>query len=146
VEDLTTIVGLIGVTLLFSVGKWLDGLREWLLGFSVRANPFRVLGETLSCTISTGFFVGALWGVCQADPWAKVCVFGGVVSLLSYVADEALALMDAGVRKLMGRGPVMPPIPVPMKREEKTSEPLPPIDRPLTEKEAHAIIGGGGDE
>ena len=145
VEDLLTVVGLIGVTLLVSVGKWLDGLREWLLGFSVRANPLRILGETLSCTISAGFFVGAAWGLYQADPWAKVFVWGGLVSLAAYTADETLALMDAGVRRLVGHGPAMPPMPLPMNREKKGPAPE-PQGGPLTEDQAHAMIGGGDEE
>lgn len=145
-EDLLTVVGLIGVTLLLSVGKWLDGLREWLLGFSVRANPLRILGETLSCTISVGFFVGVAWSLYQADSWAKVFVWGGLISLAAYATDEALALIDAGVRRLVGRGPVMPPMPLPMNRE-KEKKPVPePLGGPLTEEQAHAVIGGGEDD
>jgi hypothetical protein len=145
VEDLLTVVGLIGVTLLLSVGKWLDGLREWLLGFSVRANPLRILGETLSCTISAGFFVGVVWSLYQADPWAKVFVWGGLISLAAYATDEALALVDAGVRRLVGRGPVMPPMPLPMNREKKEGVPE-PVNGALTEDQAHAMIGGGDEE
>lgn len=145
-EDLLTVVGLIGVTLLVSVGKWLDGLREWLLGFSVRANPLRILGETLSCTISAGFFVGAAWSLYQMDPWAKVFVWGGLISLVAYATDEALALVDAGVKRLMGRGPAMPPMPLPMNREKKGEAPEQPPEGALTEKQAHAMIGGGDED
>jgi hypothetical protein len=135
--DILTIVGLVGVTLFISVGKWLNGLRWWLLGFSVGANPLKMLGELLSCTISTGFVVGAIWALEQAVPWSGVFIMGGFVSLAAYATDEALALMDAGVRKMMGGG-VPPPMPA-------APPPAPPMEEEkgeMTEDEAHAIIGG----
>lgn len=150
-----TIVGLVGVTLVVSVGKWAEMLREWLAGFTFRFNPLRILGNVISCTISVGFVVGCLWSISQVESWSKVFLTGGFVSFVSYVVDEVLALMDAGVRKLMGGGGMpMPPMAVPnklfgkgkkgsIKREDKSSSFSGEVsNRPLTEEEAHAMVGG----
>jgi hypothetical protein len=141
--DILTLAGLVGVTLVISVGKWLDEFREWLRGFTFWANPLRMLGNVLTCTISMGFVVGALWALAHATPWPVVVIMGGYVSLVAYATDEGLALMDAGVRKLVGGGMSPPPIPMPMGIPEKE---MPPQDRPLTEDEAHAMTGEGDVE
>jgi len=146
--DVLTIAGLVGLTLFISVGKWLSGFREWLMGFTVRANPLRLLGELLTCTISVGFVVGALWKLEQAAPWSAVIIMGGFISLVAYAADEGLALVDAGVRKV-ARGGGPPPMPISMMQPPPADEGEPPedtivvpSDRPLSEDEAHAMIGG----
>jgi len=139
--DILTIAGLVGVTLFLSIGKWLNALRQWLLGFTVQANPLRILGEILTCTVSVGFVVGALWAISQAAPWSGVIVMGGFVSLAAYATDEGLALMDAGVRKLVGHG--APPAPFmmpPSQSEDSPKERV--VEGPLTEDQAHAILAG----
>lgn len=126
-EDIAKIVGLVGLSLVISVGGWIDEIREWLLGFNVRFNPLRIFGLVLSSTMAVGFIVGMVYALRTGrDP----IVIGGAVALASAAADEALAMMHGIVRRLM---PSMPPLP---------PEPLlpPPKKDPgkLTENDVHA--------
>lgn len=135
--DPITAAGLIGLTLALSTGRWLDGLRAWLLDFQVQANPLRVLGETLSSTMCVGFCVGFFWGVGSGHG----LVAGGALALAASVVDELLALMAAAVRRTM---PNMspPPMPVQMGRRGERPAEKPPgfLERPLTEEEAHQVV------
>jgi hypothetical protein len=128
-EEIATVVGLVGLSLVIAVGGWLDEVREWLLGFSVRFNPLRILGLVLSSTMAVGFIVGTVYALRSGrDP----IVVGGSVALISAVADEALAMMHGIVRRLMPSRPPPPPEPL-----------LPPPKKDpskRTEEEAHAEL------
>lgn len=89
------VFGCVGITLIITTGKVFASLRIYLRGFVVLYNPLRVFGELISCPMCTGFWVGFLWS------WLVVGVFlvdavlwGGVISLASYVVDEGLLLIE----------------------------------------------------
>lgn len=151
--DALILVGLVGVTLVISVGSIFDPLRDWLKGFEVRSNPLRVLGELMSCPMCSGWWVGFAWGIYSREPVFESIIIGGVVSVMAFMTDEVFALMSAGSRVLVRRlRPMPPPHPVSRRRpapEEPASEFVPKTadadgtPRPLTEDEAHAVIAGG---
>jgi hypothetical protein len=92
-------LGLIGVTLVVSRGKVFDGLRRWLKGFVNPFNPFRLLGELMSCAMCSGFWVGLFWGLLRGwDIWPCV-TFGGFVSVTSFVADSVTGLLELACNK-----------------------------------------------
>jgi len=115
-DDLQTLVGLVGVALVIAVGGLLDDVRDWLMGFAVPLNPLRMLGIIMSSTMIVGFCVGAVYAV---QTGRDVALTGGVVALASAVSDEGLALLHGIVRRLMGgasRG--APPQGIPQIMEE----------------------------
>ena len=153
--DVLTLIGLVGMTLVISVGSIFDPLREWLKGFEVRANPLRVLGELLSCAMCSGWWVGFAWGIYCREPIFEAVVVGGLVSVAAFTLEEVFSLLSASSRVLVRRlRPAPPPMPVSRRRapEEPATEFVPKtVDadgepRPLTENEAHAVIGGGAGE
>lgn len=136
--NVMTVIGLIGVTLVIAVGKIFEPLRDWLKGFANRWNPLRWVGEGMSCTMCSGWWVGFWWGVYQAQPWGVCVVMGGVVSVLAYLADEILAIVAAvGIRLVRPRAipqPQQPP-PAPLRAPR-----VPDSEAPLTEDDADAIL------
>lgn len=153
--DALTLAGLVGMTLVISVGSIFDPLREWLKGFQVRANPLRILGDLMTCSMCSGWWVGFVWGIYCHEPIFEAVITGGLVSVVSFMADEVFALLSAGSRILVRRmRPAPAPQPVSRRRppEEPASETVPKTEgvdgpRPLTENEAHAAIGAsvGGE-
>lgn len=123
--------GLVGLALTISVGGALDGFRDWLVEFKVRANPLRILGDALSSTMTVGFVVGATWA---ALSHANIPLTGGAVALAASVADELLALFHGVVRRVMPMRPMMP-APVTLMKPEK-----PKPGAPLSEDQAHAEL------
>jgi len=123
------IIGLVGLTLVITVGGVIDDLREWLVGFAVPYNPLKVLGSMLSSTMTVGFFCGFAWALfAKHDPLLS----GGVVAMSSAAADEGLALLHGLVRRVM---PLRPPqsmqVPVEIPAKAKA---------PKNEDEAHAAM------
>lgn len=154
--DILTLAGLVGVTLVISVGSIFDSLREWLKGFVQRANPLRVLGELMSCSMCSGWWVGFAWGLYSREPVFESVVIGGLVSVTTFLSDEVFAILSAGSRVLVRRlRPAPPPQGVSRRRPPppepsgstvgKTVDPDGDI-RPLTEDEAHATIGAPAGE
>jgi len=96
------IVGLIGMTLVLSVGRIFAPLRAWLLGFE---NPFNVLrlgGELLSCSMCCGVWVGFLWGFfVEGFAVSHALALGGVISISSLVVDEVVGVV--ALYRLKGR-------------------------------------------
>ncbi len=137
-NTITTLLGLVGVTIVLSSGKIFDGLRSWLVGFKVRWNPLRFLGEVMSCTMCMGWWIGFLWGTAAAQGLGSSVVFGGLVSVASFAADEALTILAAyGIRAARALRPAPQPMAPP---------PPPPVaprapedEAPITEDEAHQI-------
>ena len=153
--DLLTLVGLVGMTLVISVGAIFDPLREGLKGFEVRANPGRILGERMSCSMCSGWWVGFAWGIYCREAIFESIVIGGLVSIVSFMADEVFSLLSAGSRILVRR--LRPaPAPHPVSRRRAPEEPMSEVVtktadadggiRPLTEDEAHAHIGAPAGE
>lgn len=136
-NTITTLVGLIGITIIITGGKIFDGLRKWLLGFAIAWNPLRILGEIMSCTMCAGWWVGFVWALCAGHGWASI-VMGGVVSVAAFTADEALTILAAhGVRAArMLRPAPPPPAPTPPPPRPQRA----PEDKSISESEAHAIL------
>lgn len=101
--DFWLLVGLVGMTMIVTTGKVFDGLRKYLVGFKRRVNPLRILGDMISCSMCTGFWVGFLWKLVMLDgKVVDAVVAGGVVSLTSYVADLAVGFIEALAGKERG--------------------------------------------
>lgn len=89
-------VGLVGVTVVLTAGKVFEPVREWLLGFRVRSNPLRIVGELLACSMCCGWWVGFLWGYgLRGMAVADAVIAGGLVGLASYATDTALGFVSA---------------------------------------------------
>lgn len=96
------IFGCVGLTLIITTGKVFAPLRIYLRGFVVPYNPLRILGELLSCSMCSGFWIGFLWSwLIVANGIADSFLWGGVISLASYVGDEVLLFIEvlAGSRQ-----------------------------------------------
>lgn len=135
--EVMTVVGLIGVTLVIAVGKIFDPIRDWLKGFSHQWNPLRWLGEGMSCTMCSGWWVGFWWGVYQVQPWGTCVVTGGAISVLAYVADEVLAIVAATSIRMVRPAPT--PVPV-QPRVRRRAPVVPDSEAPLTEGQADEIL------
>lgn len=140
--DPFVIFGLVGVALTVSVGRWAAGVRDWLSSFVVPMNPLRMIGNTMSCTISSGFCAGAVYGL--VNDASMFWLYGGIVAVATYATDEVMALLDVGVRKMSGRGsPWTMPIP---DMPAKSAPAMPTLEalsaRSLTEDEAHGSVTG----
>lgn len=130
------ILGLIGITISISAGKLFDPLREWLKGFTFWANPLRFVGDVLGCTMCTGFWVGFFWGLYAGHRLGTCIVFGGIISVLSLVADDLLAFTAAISLRFMRQPQPRPPV-----RAVRPRAPLVPDEEaPITEDEAHDIL------
>jgi len=92
-------LGLIGVTLVIARGKVFDGLRRWLKGFVNPFNPFRLLGELMSCAMCSGFWVGLLWGLLRGWGFWLCVTFGGFVSITAFVADSVTGILELACNK-----------------------------------------------
>jgi hypothetical protein len=154
--DAMTLIGLAGVTLVISVGSIFDPLRDWLKAFQIKANPLRILGELMACSMCAGWWVGFTWGLYHQAPIFESAVMGGLVSITSYALDEVFAIIESGTRVLLRglRAPLAPqtvsrrpPAPPP----ESVSDVVTMVEgkdgpRPLTEEEAHVSVGGSAGE
>jgi len=87
------VLGLIGVTLVISTGKVFDGLRGFLKSFVHPWNPARWAGDIISCSMCSGVWVGGIWAIASGESVWVALVFGGVISLLSFGANEMLGLI-----------------------------------------------------
>lgn len=135
--NVLTIIGLIGITLVITTGKIFDELRRWLLSFHVWFNPLRVLGEVMSCTMCAGWWVGAVWAVCNGTSWGAAIVIGGILSVLSFTADEVLTILVAtSTRSARGLRPMPQALPPPPPVRAQRA----PEDPAINEDEAHAIL------
>jgi len=94
------IVGLVGVTIVVSTGKIFNGLRKFLKSFEKKYNPLRWLGELISCSMCTGVWVGAIWVYFHSGTIGEIVVFGGFISVVSYVANEIICLFATFVLKV----------------------------------------------
>lgn len=108
-EDLQTLAGLIGATLVVTGSGLLDEVRDWLLGFNVPLNPLRLLGVAMSSTMAVGFCAGAIYA--SATGHAVPVIAGGVVAIAAEAADATLATAHGIARRLM---PLRVPQPMPM--------------------------------
>jgi len=90
--SLVEMAGLIGVVLVISTGKVFDPLREFLKTFSSPYNPSKWLASLISCSMCSGVWVGAIWGVTHLWSWESIVVFSGLLSLLSFATNEVLGL------------------------------------------------------
>lgn len=89
------VVGLIGVTLVLTAGKIFEPLRDWLKGFDKQANPLRILGNLMSCSMCCGVWVGFLWGLLvEGFAWYTALILGGLVSIASLVTDELVGIVS----------------------------------------------------
>lgn len=87
------VLGLIGVTLVISTGKIFNGIREYLKDFVHPWNPLRWAGDIISCSMCSGVWVGVVWAVGRGDPFWSVVLFGGFISLASFIASEVLGFI-----------------------------------------------------
>lgn len=78
------VIGLIGVVLVISMGKVFDPLRRFLRSFTHSLNPLPWVGELISCSMCTGVWVGAIWGIVHSWSWESIVIFSGFLSLLSF--------------------------------------------------------------
>lgn len=107
--DLTWLemLGLIGVTLVISTGKVFDALREYLKDFEHPWNPMRWAGDIISCSMCSGVWVGLGWALLNGQPFWSALMLGGLVSLTSFAANEALGLIGITTLRL-SRGMTAP--------------------------------------
>lgn len=90
------IFGCVGLTLIVTTGRIFSPLRIYLRGFVVPHNPLRILGELLSCSMCSGFWVGFLWSwLIAGSSFTTGFLWGGVVSLAAYVGDKVLLFFEA---------------------------------------------------
>ena len=93
------ILGCVGLTLIITTGKVFAPLRKFLVSFKRNLNPFKILGNLLSCSMCTGFWIGFLWSwLLTTTPVLESILWGGLISLASYTADFFLILLE----KLIG--------------------------------------------
>jgi hypothetical protein len=89
------IVGCVGMVLIVTTGKIFFPLRIYLRGFSVAYNPFRILGDLISCPMCLGWWVGFLWTLLFDGFAVYECfLWGGIVSMFCYVSDELLLFFE----------------------------------------------------
>jgi hypothetical protein len=81
------------VVLVVSTGKVFDPIREFLKSFEHPRNPLPWVADLISCSMCSGVWIGALWGLAHSWSWGVIVVFSGLLSLLSFVANEALGLI-----------------------------------------------------
>lgn len=93
------VVGLVGVTLVVSKGKVFEGLRDWLLAFEVRANPLRLAGDAMSCSMCSGVWVGVIGALLLGASWPEAIIVGGLVSVISWPTGEVLHAVEAGLNR-----------------------------------------------
>jgi len=139
-------LGLIGVTLVIARGKVFDGLRAWLKGFVHPANPFRLLGQLMSCAMCSGFWVGLLWGALKGWGVEWCITFGGFVSVTSFVADSITGILELACNKAEQEAPhrvtmaELAKVKEQLRLERRGSlRPARPRSESITEAEAEAI-------
>ena len=96
------VLGLVGVTLVIATGSIFEGLRKWCLGFKHPLNLFRWFGELISCPMCAGAWVGVGWAWLDGQSTLAAIVTGGLISLLSMLADMALGLVHTFAHKQSG--------------------------------------------
>jgi hypothetical protein len=143
------LVGLIGLTIVVSVGKVLDPLREFLASFEHPWNPGRWLSALLSCSMCSGVWIGLIWAL-VVYRWAVAdsILFAGIVSIVAFAVNEALGLfgiLTLRVSRGMRMGEAGQPNVVALaearsraKAERKPKQIFPGQD--ITEEEAEALL------
>jgi len=137
------LLGLVGIAIVISVGKVFDTLRVWLRGFIHPFNPLRILGELISCSMCSGWWVGFFWGLYLKVPYGVAILIGGMVSVSAYMVDSMMAFFEGLMRRLI-RPPTSsaPPFSLP--------PPNPKIKKihpgqAISEREAHALLDEDDD-
>ncbi len=93
------ILGCVGITLIIVTGKVSKPLRMYLVGFRYNLNPLKILGNLLSCSMCSGFWIGFLWSwLLSQNLVLESILWGGLISLVSYTIDFFLLLLE----KLIG--------------------------------------------
>jgi len=87
------VAGLIGVVLVVSTGKVFDPIRDFLRSFTHRYNPSRWVADLISCSMCSGVWIGVIWGLAHSWSWGSIVVFAGLLSLLSFAANELLGFI-----------------------------------------------------
>ena len=87
------IAGLIGVVLVVSTGKIFNPLRDFLQSFEHPFNPSRWVADLISCSMCSGVWVGAVWGLTHSWSWSEIVLFSGLLSVLSFMANDLLGLI-----------------------------------------------------
>lgn len=96
------VIGLVGVVLVVSTGKIFDPVRDFLRSFNNPYNPSRWFADLISCSMCSGVWVGALWGVAHSWTLGSVIVFSGLLSLFSFAANEVLGLFGILTLRISG--------------------------------------------
>jgi len=81
------IIGLIGLTIIITNGRITESLRAWLY------SKTEIIGAFLECSMCVGFWIGSLYSflfVRQMNVCLDIVIFGGMISLLSYMVDLLL--------------------------------------------------------
>ena len=104
------VAGLIGVVLVVSTGKVFNPIREFLRSFVSPYNPSSWIADLISCSMCSGVWIGAIWGLAHSWSWSNVIVFSGLLSVLSFAANELFGFIgiltlrvSRGVTGPMGR-------------------------------------------
>jgi len=88
-------IGCAGATLVITTGKIFSSPRDYLRGFNHVYNPLRWLGELLSCSMCSGFWVGFLWKLfVDGQPVLESVLWGGYISLIALVADLVVSFLE----------------------------------------------------
>lgn len=94
--DILTIIGLAGISLVFSSSEWTAGFRTWAAGYESPANPVRAVGDMVSSPLAFGAAVGSVYSlVTSFDPF----VSGGLVALVAWVGSVVYRLIEVRVLK-----------------------------------------------
>jgi hypothetical protein len=96
------IAGLVGVVLVVSTGKIFNPLREFLRSFTHRYNPACWIADLISCSMCAGVWIGGIWGIIHSWSWTSIVIFAGLLSLLSFVANEVLGLIGILTLRISG--------------------------------------------
>lgn len=88
------VVGLVGLTLVISVGSIFDGLRKWCAGFKHPLNLFKWFGELISCPMCTGAWVGIGWAFLDGQNTMTAIVVGGLISVSATVVNMLLGVLS----------------------------------------------------
>lgn len=76
------ILGLVGVTIIITIGTIFEDIREKI------SEKSSVLGKLINCPMCTGFWVGFFFGF--ASGIAPPIIMGGLISLLSWSAYSVI--------------------------------------------------------
>jgi len=97
------LVGLVGLTIVVSVGKVFTPLREYLGSFTHPWNPGRWVAALISCSMCSGVWIGLLWAlVVEKWPIDDSIIFAGIVSVAAFTANEVLGILDVIIFRFSG--------------------------------------------